>query len=293
MSAGKRLRELLARPKGVLSTGIYDCLSARIAEQAGYEHAAISGNGLGASLLGFPDIGLSTLTEVAGQARHIAASVDIPLIADADNGYGNALSVMRTVREFEDAGIAGIQLEDQVSPKKSSTVGAPVLVSPEEFAVKIQAACEARRDKDFVIVARTDARLVEGLDSAVDRMLRYIDAGADAAFYSSLQSEDDMRIVVKATPRPVKLNVIEGYPVSQLPCDALFDIGFKIVGYSGLMQRAAMKAMVDILEVFERERTTEGSVRDMAMKPGDRNKVLKVQMYKELEQRLLGESKLH
>lgn len=293
MSAGRKLRELLARPGGILSSGIYDCLSARIAEKAGYELVAISGNGLTASMLGYPDVGLSTLTELAGQARNIANSVSIPVTADADNGYGNLLNVMRTVREFEDAGIAGIQIEDQVSPKKSSTVGTPALVSAEEFAAKIKAACEARRDKDFIIMARTDARLVEGLDGAIERMQHYIAAGADMAFYSSLQSEEEMRAVVKATSVPIKLNVIEGYPTAKLPYDELMGIGFKIVGYSGLLQRAAMKAMEDVLEVFAKEKTTEGSIRDLAMKPSLRNQILKAQKYKEIEERLLGMSSLH
>lgn len=287
MSAGRKLRELLAEPGGVLSAGLYDCLSARVAEAAGFPCGAISGNGLTASLLGYPDVGLTTMTEIAAQARNIAHSVAMPVLCDVDNGFGNALNVTRTVYEFETAGLAGIQIEDQKSPRKSSTVGDPELISPEEGVAKIRAAVASKRDKDFVIVARSDARMIEGLDKTIERMKRYMEAGADVAMYSSLQSEEEMRRVIDETPGPVKLNVVEGYPMARYTCDALFEMGFAIVGYSGFIQRSALKAMQNAIAVFQEERTTEKTIQTLIMNPADRNKLLKAKEFREIEAKFL------
>lgn len=286
-SPGNRLRGLTTTPGGVLAAGVYDCLSARAVELAGFQLGVIGGNALTASLLGYPDIGLTTLTETVEQARRIVNSVNIPLIADADNGYGNVLNVMRTVHEFESAGIAAIALEDQASPRRSSTIGEPILIPKEEAAAKIRAACQARRDEDFVIIARTDARLIEGLEGAIGRMSLYVEAGADIAFFSSLQSRDELVSVVKATQKPVMLNVVEGSGIAQFTCDELLQIGFSIVGYSGFLQRAAMKAMADVSALFLKERTTEGGVRKQVMSTSERNGILRLQTFKDFEAKLL------
>ncbi|WP_341862049.1 isocitrate lyase/PEP mutase family protein [Gymnodinialimonas sp. 57CJ19] len=283
MSKSRKLREILARPRGTVSMGVFDCLSARIAEESGYDLVSISGNGMVASLLGMPDLGLATQTEIVTQSRNIARAVDVPLIADADNGYGGVLNVARTVQEFEAAGIAGILLEDQLFPKRSSTVGPPELVSPAEFEACVRAAVAARRDPDFVIIARTDARMVEGLDSAIARMNGYAAAGADCAFYSSLQSRDELVRVVQETPLPVKLNVIEGYPPSMFRSDELLDMGFALVGYSGFLQRAAMRTMFETLALFAEEQTTQGALMDKVLSTTRRNEVLRLSEFKDFE----------
>lgn len=286
MSGAAKLRALLATSQPLLSMGIYDCFSARTAERAGFELLSISGNALTASLLGLPDLGLITMTEVAGQARRIADCVDVPVLADGDTGYGNVLNVVRTVREFEAAGIAALSLEDQVFPKRSSTIGTPGLVSAKEMSAKIRAACEARRSSDFVVIGRTDAVSVEGVDAAIERCRRYAEAGADILFVNALEREEDMRRVTAAIAKPVKINVVEGQPAAILGYPRLFELGFRMVNYSGVLQRAAGRAMVDAMDVLRAEGTSEGSIKSRLMTPKERYEIIGVEKYKALEARL-------
>ncbi len=230
------------------------------------------------------------MTEVVNQARNIANSVDIPVLADGDTGYGNALNAMRAVREFEAAGIAGLSIEDQVFPKRSSTIGKPGVIPIPEMVTKLKAACDARRSHDFIIIGRTDSRAAEGLDAAIERALRYCDAGADMIFVNSLESAEDMRKVISAVPKPVKINVIEGHPASKFTSTQLSGFGFKIVGYSGVLQRAAGKAMLAAIETFRKEDTTEGGLKTQLMTPAERYAVLGVAKYRELEAKLFGNS---
>ncbi len=286
MSGAAKLRALLATSQPLLSMGIYDCFSARTAERAGFELLSISGNALTASLLGLPDLGLITMTEVALQARRIADCVDIPVLADGDTGYGNVLNVVRTVREFEAAGIAALSLEDQVFPKRSSTIGTPALVSAKEMSAKIRAACEARRSADFVVIGRTDSVSVEGVDAAIERCQRYAEAGADILFINALEREEDMRRVTAAIAKPVKINVVEGQPAAILGYPRLFELGFRMVNYSGVLQRAAGRAMVDAMDVLRAEGTSEGSIKSRLMTPKERYEIIGVEKYKALEARL-------
>lgn len=288
MHRSTRMRALLAGRDPILSVGVYDCFSAKIAEHAGFPVLSISGNALTASLLGLPDLGLITMTEVVNQARNIANSVDVPVLADADTGYGNALNAMRAVRDFEAAGVAGIALEDQVYPKRSSTIGKPGVIPIPEMVTKLKAACEARTSDDFIIIGRTDARSIEGLDGALERAVRYCEAGVDMIFINSLESEEEMLKATRAVPKPVKINVVEGHPASKFTSAELFGFGFKLVGYSGMMQRAAGKAMLACLDTFRKEDTTEGSVRALLMTPAERYEVLGVAKYKALEAKLFG-----
>jgi 2-methylisocitrate lyase-like PEP mutase family enzyme len=286
VSGAAKLRALLATSQPLLSMGIYDCFSARTAERAGFELLSISGNALTASLLGLPDLGLITMTEVALQARRIADCVDIPVLADGDTGYGNVLNVVRTVREFEAAGIAALSLEDQVFPKRSSTIGTPALVSAKEMSAKIRAACEARRSADFVVIGRTDSVSVEGVDAAIERCQRYAEAGADILFINALEREEDMRRVTAAIAKPVKINVVEGQPAAILGYPRLFELGFRMVNYSGVLQRAAGRAMVDAMDVLRAEGTSEGSIKSRLMTPKERYEIIGVEKYKALEARL-------
>jgi 2,3-dimethylmalate lyase len=287
-AAAATFRSRLNAGGPILSTGVYDCVSAISAERAGFSSVSISGAAVAASLLGYPDVGLLTLTEAVSQARAIARSVDIPVLVDADTGFGNALNVMRTVREFEDAGLAGLSIEDQTFPKRCGHYDGISLIPPQDMAVKVAAACEARRDADFVIMARTDARSVEGLHGAIDRACLYAEHGADMVFVESLFDEEEMRKVVAAVPRPLKINMLEGGKTPRLPFEHLFLIGFRLVNYSGLLQRAAMKAMDVALEVLLRDGVTAGLYPDRVVNVAERNERLRLDAFYELEERLYG-----
>src|SRR5256712_5699849 len=178
MRTTTRLRLMLDQPGFIVARGAYDGFSARLIEAAGFRCVYMTGAGTAASHLGQPDLGLATLTEMANHASHLAACVSIPLIADADTGYGNVLNVVRTVREYERAGVAGLHIEDQVAPKKCGHIAGKQVIPAKEFADKIRAACEHRTDPDFVVIARTDARAVNGLDDAIERANLYGEAGA-------------------------------------------------------------------------------------------------------------------
>jgi 2,3-dimethylmalate lyase len=225
------LRELLARPEPLIAPGAYDALSARLVEQAGFGVVYMTGFGSTASLVGRPDVGLLTATEMVDNARRIAAAVEVPVIADADTGYGNAINVVRTVQSYEQAGVAGIHLEDQVMPKKCGHMSGKAVIPADEMVGKIRAAVEARRDPDFLLVARTDAAAVEGLDAALDRARAYADAGADALFVEAPTSEDDIARVAKELRgvAPLVFNWAEGGRTPPLPLARIRELGFAMV----------------------------------------------------------------
>ena len=181
-----RLREMLAGTEPVLVPGAYDALSARLVEEAGFGAVYMTGFGATASLLGRPDIGLLTFSEMADNARRIAQAVGVPVIADADNGYGNPINVIRTVQEYETAGVSALHIEDQVSPKKCGHLEDKHVIDASEMVEKVSAAVEARSSEDFVIIARTDARAVEGMDGALERARRYLEAGHTAFRVASI-----------------------------------------------------------------------------------------------------------
>jgi 2,3-dimethylmalate lyase len=225
-----RLRELLDSGQTIVAPGAFDPLAARLVEAAGFAAVYMTGFGTSAALLGRPDVGLLTMTEMAGNAGRIAACVDIPVIADADTGYGNPLNVIRTVGVYEAAGVAGMHIEDQVAPKKCGHMEGKLVIGAEEMAQKVRAAVEARSDPDFVIIARTDARAVEGLDSALDRARRYRDAGADALFIEALVSEAEIEAAVRAFPGvPLLFNWAEGGKTPPVGLDRLTELGYRIV----------------------------------------------------------------
>jgi carboxyvinyl-carboxyphosphonate phosphorylmutase len=221
----------LAGPGPVLAPGAYDALSARLIEQAGFEAVYMTGFGAAASLLGRPDIGLLSFSEMVDNARRIAAVVDVPVIADADNGYGNAINVIRTVREYEAAGVAAIQLEDQVVPKRCGHMEGKHVIAADEMVGKLRAAVDARRSKDCLIIARTDARAVEGLDRALDRACRYREAGADVLFVEAPQSEQEVALIGKTLGAEVPLlyNWVEGGKSPPLSRERLGELGFRLI----------------------------------------------------------------
>jgi carboxyvinyl-carboxyphosphonate phosphorylmutase len=225
-----KLREMLARPEPLLAPGAYDSLSARLIEQAGFEVVYMTGFGTSASLLGRPDVGLLSFGEMVDNARRIAHAVDVPVIADADNGYGSPINVIRTVQEYEAAGVAAIHIEDQVAPKKCGHMQDKHVVEVEEMVQKVRAAVEARRSDDFLIIARTDARAVEGLDRALERVRRYREAGADVLFVEAPESEDEVVAVAKAFPEvPLLLNWAEGGKTPPLSRERLQELGYSLI----------------------------------------------------------------
>jgi carboxyvinyl-carboxyphosphonate phosphorylmutase len=226
----RRLRELLAGPEPVVAPGAYDALSARLVAQAGFDAVYMTGFGASASLLGQPDVGLLSFAEMADQARRLAEAVDVPLIADADDGYGNAINVARTVRAYEAAGVAGLHLEDQLSPKRCGHLEGKQIIATSEMVEKVHAAVEARRSRDLVIIARTDARAVEGLDAALERARRYRDAGADVLFVEAPESEAEVAAVAQAFPEtPLLFNAVEGGRTPVLELARLRELGFRLV----------------------------------------------------------------
>ena len=247
--APARLRELLNSGQTVVAPGAFDPLAARLVEEAGFAAVYMTGFGTSAALLGRPDVGLLTMTEMADSAGRIAACVDIPLIADADTGYGNPLNVIRTVGAYEAAGVAGLHIEDQVAPKKCGHMEGKLVIGADEMAQKVRAAVDARTDPDFVIIARTDARAVEGLDSALDRARRYRDAGADVLFIEALVSEAEIEAAAAAFPDvPLLFNWAEGGKTPPVSLGRLTELGYRIVIFPIGTLLAATAAMRRILQ---------------------------------------------
>lgn len=223
-----QLRQLLAQPGTLMAPGVYDAIGARLAEQAGFRALYMTGAGVSASL-GYPDYGLVTMSEMVERAGVIARSVAVPVVSDADTGYGNELNVTRTVREFEMRGVAAIHIEDQISPKRCGHLEGKVLISRDEFVSKIRAAVAARQDPDFVIIARTDARAVDGLDAAIERVNAALDAGADIAFVESPTSLHEIEAIPRRVHGPCLLNLVQGgkTPVLELP--QVQALGYRLV----------------------------------------------------------------
>jgi carboxyvinyl-carboxyphosphonate phosphorylmutase len=232
-SRGAALRALLDRPEPLVAPGAYDALSARLVEQAGFDVVYMTGFGTTASLIGRPDVGLLTGSEMVDNARRIVSAVDVPVIADADTGYGNAINVVRTVQLFEQAGVAGLQLEDQVAPKKCGHMSGKAVIETAEMVGKLQAAVAARRDPDLVLIARTDAVAVSGVDDAIARGHAYAAAGADVLFVEAPTSEDDVaRIATELRGvAPLVFNWAEGGKTPGLPLARIAELGFSLVIY--------------------------------------------------------------
>ena len=224
------LRKLIAGRETIVAPGAYDALTARIIEQAGFPAIYMTGFGTSASLLGRPDVGLLTMSQMVDNARRMTQAVDVPLIADADTGYGNALNVIRTVQEYELAGVSAIHIEDQITPKKCGHMENKQVIAASEMVEKIHAAIEARTSPDFLIIARTDARAVEGLDSALRRARRYREAGADVLFVEAPQNEHEVaRVASELADAPLLFNFAEGGKTPPMPLDRLRELGYRIV----------------------------------------------------------------
>ncbi len=251
---GTKLRQLLNGPELILAPGAFDALSARLVEEAGFPAVYMSGFGASASVLGQPDVGLLTMTEMVDHARRMADAVGgTPVIADADTGYGNPINVIRTVQEYERSGVAAIQFEDQVAPKKCGHMLGKEVVSIQDMVAKIKAAVDARRSSDFVIIARTDARAVEGLDSALERGQQYRDAGADVIFIEAPETIDEIRTIAKTfTDTPLLFNWAEGGKTPPVTHQELLDLGsYKLVIFPIGTLLVATQAMRGLLKAIK------------------------------------------
>lgn len=291
-SVRQRLRKRLTGGSMIVAPGIYDAYGARFVEQTGFEAVYLTGNGASASLLGVPDVGLIDLSLITQHAHRVAACVDIPLICDADTGYGNAVNVRRTVQEFESAGVAAIHLEDQVSPKRCGHLpGSRPVISLEEAAGKIEAAVAARRDPDFIIIARTDAAAGEGLDAAIRRGRAYRKAGADVVFVELNSSPDIVDILKRVAGEidaPCLVNVGESGKLGELSAAALADLGFRIAIYPGLGRCAAGYGIRAALDVLKRDGST-AAARDRMLTFKEYNEALGLKEVEEWEKRFLSE----
>lgn len=241
MKTTTRLRQLISQPEMVVAPGAYDGITARLVEQAGF--SAVYMTGAGTSMArGFPDFGLLGMSEMIDNATVLARTVDIPLISDADTGYGNELNVTRAVREFEARGVAAIHIEDQVSPKRCGHLDGKEIIPQNEFISKIRAAVAARRDPDFLIIARTDSRAVAGFDDAIARTNAAMAAGADIAFVEAVQSADELALVPQRVKGPCLLNVVPGGKTPRVSMQDAQALGYKIAILPGLLLATVMVA---------------------------------------------------
>lgn len=241
-----RLRELMARPGALMAPGVADALNARLVRKHGFDAIYMTGAGTAATRLGMPDVGLLTMTEMIDNAQRIADSSGLPLIADADNGYGGVLNVRRTIQGFERAGVAGVHLEDQEFPKRCGHLAGKQLVPADEMVSKIRAAVDARTDPDFVIIARTDAIAVEGFDAAIERAQRYREAGADALFVEAPNAEQ-LPALAPRLEFPLVYNMAASGKTPFLGRSEIENLGFKIIIYPNWMVLAAIRAASQVL----------------------------------------------
>ena len=282
MTPRQTLKQLLKRNKLLVAPGCFDGLSARLVQEAGFEAAYLSGGAVARSM-GIPDIGLVTMSESIERAAQVVSVIKIPIIADADTGYGNAVNLVRTVREYERTGVAAVHIEDQITPKRCGHLDGKEVIPLAEMENKLQAALAARSDPDFCIIARTDARGVHGFDDSIDRARAFVKLGVDAVFVEAPQSESELEeIPRRVTSVPLLVNVFKGGKTPMLPVERLEKMGFRIAIYPSETQRAAIYAMRTALSTLKREGTTESI--DAALTTfKERDKVVDLDGWQKLE----------
>jgi len=257
MNVRQTLKKLLKRNQLLVAPGCFDGLSARLVQEAGFEAAYLSGGAVARSM-GIPDIGLVTMSESIERAAQVVSAIQIPVIADADTGYGNAVNLVRSVREFERIGVAAIHIEDQITPKRCGHLDGKEVISRAEMEMKLKAALDTRTDPDFCIIARTDARGVHGLEDAIARAQAFAKLGVDAIFVEAPQSESELAEIPRRVPGvPLLVNVFKGGKTPMLPTERLQQMGYRIAIYPSETQRAAIHAMRTALATLKRVGTTE------------------------------------
>jgi 2-methylisocitrate lyase-like PEP mutase family enzyme len=263
MTPRQRMRALITRRGYTMVPGAFDTLTARLVEQAGFEAVYLTGGGYSRAN-GYPDLGLLTLSENVRFIGLTVEAVAIPVIADADTGYGNAINVIRTVREYEKSGVAAFHIEDQVAPKKCGHYEGKEVIGLAEMVGKIRAAVDTRQDLDLVIIARSDARAIEGLQASIDRVNAYLEAGADVGFVEAPQNIDELRIVARQVAGPALVNVFEGGKTPMVPASELEAMGFRLGIYPSQTHRAAIRAAQKVLAALKEDGDTSRIERDLA-----------------------------
>ena len=287
MNSRQTLRQLLKRDRLLVAPGCFDGLSARLVEEAGFAAAYLSGGAVARSM-GIPDIGLVTLSETIDRAAQVVAAVKIPVIADADTGYGNAVNLVRSVREFERTGVAAIHIEDQITPKRCGHLDGKEVIPLAEMEKKLRAALATRTDADFCIIARTDARGVHGFDDAISRGRAFARLGVDAIFVEAPQSEEELAQIPRLIPGvPILVNVFKGGKTPMLPMARLEKMGYRIAIYPSETQRAAIHAMRRALDTLKREGTTE-SIDDALTTFKERDRVVGLDDWQKIEREFLA-----
>jgi 2-methylisocitrate lyase-like PEP mutase family enzyme len=287
MKPRQKLRALVNGPRYVMVPGAYDPLTARLVETAGFEAVYLTGGGFSRAN-GFPDLGLFTMSENVQFISRTVDTVDIPVIADMDTGYGNALNVIRSVREYEKTGVAGFHLEDQVSPKKCGHYEGKQLVSKSEMVGKIKAAVDTRTDPDLIIIARTDSRAVEGFDAAIDRMNAYLEAGADVGFVEAPVNAEEMAKIPGVLSKPALVNIFEGGKTPPLPAAELERMGFRIGIYPSQTHRAAIFASQEVLSILKRDGDAAKFESRMVTFSG-REVAVNTERWRDLERKYMGD----
>ena len=264
MNAGRTLRSLLEGEQLVLAPGAPDVLTARLVEKAGFPAVYMTGFGATASLIGCPDVGLLSQTEMTAHARNMVRAVTVPVIADADTGYGGPANIERTVREYQQAGVAAIHLEDQVAPKRCGHMAGIKLVSVDEMMRRLECALATRGDDDLLIIGRTDALAAAGRDEAIQRACRYRQAGVDIVFVDAMKRIDDAVAVAQAVEGPLMISVVEGHETTKLPPLELKQMGYCLALYPLSTLFTATRAIQDVLSELKRSGTTDAHAQRMA-----------------------------
>jgi methylisocitrate lyase len=279
-----RLRHLICAKPLLVMPGVYDALSARLAGEAGFEAIVLGGYPATASLLGLPDISFLTLTEMANHVKNITSAVDLPIMVDGDTGHGSLPNVVRTVRELEKAGAAGIFIEDQVFPKRCGHMEGKEVIPAGEMVAKIKTALNARRDPDLVIMARTDARAVTGLDDAIDRANRYREAGADIIFVEAPRDIEEMRRINREVHAPTLANMVEGGKSPLIGAAELAEIGYDAVVFPVTALYAAVRAVREVFKVLKETGGTNGCL-DKIVQFSEFSELIGIRGWRDMESR--------
>jgi 2-methylisocitrate lyase-like PEP mutase family enzyme len=288
MNPRTQLRKLLSAPRYLIAPGAYDTLTARLVQAAGFDAVYLTGGGYSRAS-GYPDVGLLTMTENLQFIARTVEAVDIPVIADMDTGYGNAVNVVRSMREYEKSGVAAFHIEDQVSPKKCGHYAGKQVISTAEMVGKIKAAVDTRRDADLLIIARTDSRASEGLQAAIDRMNAYLEAGADLGFVEAPQSKEELAAIPQALAKPAVANIFEGGKTPPLPARELEAMGFRLGIYPSQTHRAAIAAAKKVLAALKRDGDTSAIEHELATF-NDREEAVNAGRWRAIEQQYLKDA---
>ena len=287
MSPRQKMRRIVSGNRYVMVPGAYDPLTARLVQNAGFDAVYLTGGGYSRAN-GFPDLGLFTMTENLHFISRAVDAVDIPVIGDMDTGYGNALNVIRSVREYEKTGVAAFHLEDQVSPKKCGHYEGKQLVSKAEMVGKIRAAVDTRNDRDMLIIARTDSRAVEGFEAAIERMNAYLEAGADVGFVEAPQTREEMARIPGSLSKPALVNIFEGGKTPPLPASELEQMGFRLGIYPSQTHRAAIFAAQQVLAIMKRDGDA-AAYEDRMASFQDREVAVNTARWSELERKYMSD----